>query len=235
MKNLPTLLNDSSFAVQFSNSVSKTRAILLFMIKTIEMFELHASMPPMRSAEYQATIPLKFLIITHNYAKVETINQSKSLPGFRVVVTSLDGINSWSIQMLVRENNSKQSDEIQASKNLFCGVFRRFVSQNIVAITGTLRLNRFTLLYVFNWYVRTEFLNCLLYKVLLNLHIFPALNKNCTDPYLGPFHRSYIYIYADKNSWKSSPHWSNINMSKGFQRFHTGVKFLRFQYLHYDI
>ena len=150
MKNLPTLLNDSSFAVQFSNSVSKTRAILLFMIKTIEMFELHASMPPMRSAEYQATIPLKFLIITHNYAKVETINQSKSLPGFRVVVTSLDGINSWSIQMLVRENNSKQSDEIQASKNLFCGVFRRFVSQNIVAITGTLRLNRFTLLYVFN-------------------------------------------------------------------------------------
>ena len=235
MKNLPTLRNDSSFAVQFSNSVSKTRAILLFTIKIIEMFELHASMPPMRSAEYQATIPLKFLIITHNYAKVETINQSKSLPGFRMVVTSLDGINSWSIQMLVRENNSKQSDEIQASKNLFCGVFRRFVSQNIVAITGTLRLNRFTLLYVFNWYVRTKFLNCLLYKVLLNLHIFPVLNKNCTDPYLGPFHRSYIYIYADKNSWKSSPHWSNINMSKGFQRFHTGVKFLRFQYLHYDI
>ena len=41
MKNLPTLRNDSSFAVQFSNLVSKTRAILLFMIKIIEMFELH--------------------------------------------------------------------------------------------------------------------------------------------------------------------------------------------------
>ena len=43
MKNLPTLLNDSSFAVQFSISVSKTRAILLFKIKIklIEMFELH--------------------------------------------------------------------------------------------------------------------------------------------------------------------------------------------------
>ena len=70
MKNLPTLRNDSSFAVQFSNSVSKTRAILLFTIKIIEMFELHASMPPMQSAEYLATIPLKFLIIIHNYANV---------------------------------------------------------------------------------------------------------------------------------------------------------------------
>ena len=29
---------------------------------------------------------------------------------------------------------------------LFCGVLKRYVSQNIVAITGTLRLNRFTLL-----------------------------------------------------------------------------------------
>ena len=43
MKNLPTLRNDSSFAVQFSISVSKTRAILLFKIKikVMEMFELH--------------------------------------------------------------------------------------------------------------------------------------------------------------------------------------------------
>ena len=63
MKNLPTLPNDSSFAVQFSISVSKTRAILLFTIKIIEMFELHASIPGMLSDEYQMTIPLKFLII----------------------------------------------------------------------------------------------------------------------------------------------------------------------------
>ena len=34
-KPTPTLCNDSSFAVQFSNSVSKTRAVLLFMIKII--------------------------------------------------------------------------------------------------------------------------------------------------------------------------------------------------------
>ena len=53
---------------QFSISVLKTRAILLFKvkIKLIEMFELHERMPGMRSAEYQATIPLKFFIVIHN-------------------------------------------------------------------------------------------------------------------------------------------------------------------------
>ena len=72
MKNLPTLPNDSSFAIQFSTSVSKTRAILLFKIKIklIEMFELNERMPGMRSAEYQETIPLKFFIIIQNYANV---------------------------------------------------------------------------------------------------------------------------------------------------------------------
>ena len=49
------------------------------------MFEVHERMPGMRSVEYQATIPLKFFMIIHNYANVKTINQSKSLPGFRVV------------------------------------------------------------------------------------------------------------------------------------------------------
>ena len=60
-QNLPTLRDDSSFAVQFSISVSKTRAILLFKIKMklIEMFELNERMPGMRSAAYQATIPQK--------------------------------------------------------------------------------------------------------------------------------------------------------------------------------
>ena len=66
---------------------SKTRAILLFKlkIKLMEMFEVHERMPGVRSVEYQATIPLKFFMIIHNYAYVKTINQSKSLPGFRVV------------------------------------------------------------------------------------------------------------------------------------------------------
>ena len=73
MKNLPTLCNDSSFAVQFSISVLKTRAILLFeiKIKLIEMFELNERMAVMRSAEYQETIALKFFIIIHdNYVNV---------------------------------------------------------------------------------------------------------------------------------------------------------------------
>ena len=72
MKNLPTLRNDSSFAVQFSISVSKTGAILLLKIKIklIEMFELHEGMTEMRSAEYQETIRPKFFIIRHNYANV---------------------------------------------------------------------------------------------------------------------------------------------------------------------
>ena len=63
---------DSSFAVQFSISVLKARAILLFKIKIkrIEMFELNERMPEMRSAEYQTTIPLKFFIIIHNNANV---------------------------------------------------------------------------------------------------------------------------------------------------------------------
>ena len=49
-------------------------AILLFTIKVVEIFELHASMPGVRSDEYQMTIPLKFLIIIHNHANVWTIN-----------------------------------------------------------------------------------------------------------------------------------------------------------------
>ena len=58
MKNLPTLRNDPSLAAQFSISVSKTRAILVFKIKIklIEMFELHERMPGMPSAEYLSLI-----------------------------------------------------------------------------------------------------------------------------------------------------------------------------------
>ena len=67
------------------------------------MFELTERMPGMRSAEYQITSPLKFFIIIHNYANVQTINQSKSLRGFRVVsdVTGQHK-NGSSIQTLLR-------------------------------------------------------------------------------------------------------------------------------------
>ena len=72
----------------------------LFTIKIVKIFELHASMPGVRSAKYQTTVPLKFLIIIHNYANDWTINQSKSPPGFPVVM-SLDGMNGGSIQTLL--------------------------------------------------------------------------------------------------------------------------------------
>ena len=44
--------------------------------------------------------------------------------------------------------------------------------------------------------IRANWINCLLYiwKVLLNLHNFPLLNINCTEPYLGPLYRTYIIV-----------------------------------------
>ena len=44
--------------------------------------------------------------------------------------------------------------------------------------------------------IRANWINCLLYilKVVLNLHNFPLLNINCTEPYLGPLYRSYIIV-----------------------------------------
>ena len=43
--------------------------------------------------------------------------------------------------------------------------------------------------------IRANWINCVLCKVLLNLHIFPVLNIHCTEPYLGPVQRSYLYLY----------------------------------------
>ena len=63
----------------------------------------------MQSAKYQTTTPLKFLIVLYYYANVLTINQSKSLPGFWVV-TSLDSINGRSLQTLLREKKTTQSN-----------------------------------------------------------------------------------------------------------------------------
>ena len=42
---------------------------------------------------------------------------------------------------------------LRVKNDHYCGALRRYVSQNIVAVTGILRLNRFTFLYVFNWYI----------------------------------------------------------------------------------
>ena len=73
--------------------------------------------------------------------------------------------------------------------------------------------------------IRENWINCLLYKVLLYLHIFLVLNKNCTEPYLVRYVEA-LYIYTQikivqfwsLNPSKNSPHWSNINMQKVFRR-----------------
>ena len=74
--------------------------------------------------------------------------------------------------------------------------------------------------------IRENWINCLLYKVLLYLHIFLVLNNNCTEPYLVRYVEA-LYIYTQikiivqflrVNPSKNSPHWSNINMQKVFRR-----------------
>ena len=81
--------------------------------------------------------------------------------------------------------------------------------------------------------IRANWINCPLCKVLLNLYIFPAQNKNCTEMYLGPLHRNYvIYLYWSQSSqnflnMKSLKEFSSLEhnqYAKGFGRFHTGVK-----------
>ena len=74
--------------------------------------------------------------------------------------------------------------------------------------------------------IRENWINCLLYKVLLYLHIFLVLNKNCTEPYLVRYVEAlYIYTqikiivqFLSVNPSKNSPHWNNINMQKVFRR-----------------
>ena len=43
--------------------------------------------------------------------------------------------------------------------------------------------------------IRANWIYCVLYNVLSNLHFFPVLNIYCTKPYLGPVQRSYVYLY----------------------------------------
>ena len=52
--------------------------------------------------------------------------------------------------LIKKEISPSRVRKYYSGEILFCGVLRRYVSQNIVAVTGNLRLNRFTLFYVFN-------------------------------------------------------------------------------------
>ena len=64
---------------------------------------------------------------------------------FRVIMQDMQGL-------IKKEISPSRMKKYYSGEILLCGVLRRYVSQNIVAITfGNLRLNRFTLFYVFNW------------------------------------------------------------------------------------
>ena len=45
--------------------------------------------------------------------------------------------------------------------------------------------------------IRANWINCLLYEVRLNSHIFPVLNIYCSEAYLGPLQRSYVFILTE--------------------------------------
>ena len=65
---------------------------------------------------------------------------------FRVIMHDMQAL-------IKKEISPSRMRKYYSTEMLFCGVLRRYVSQNkiIVAITfGNLRLNRFTLFYVFN-------------------------------------------------------------------------------------
>ena len=53
--------------------------------------------------------------------------------------------------LIKKEISPSRMRKYYSGEMLFCGVLRRYISQNIVAITfGNLWLNRLTLFYVFN-------------------------------------------------------------------------------------
>ena len=64
-------------------------------------------------------------------------------PDFRVIMHDMRAL-------IKKEIFPSKMGKYYSGEILFCGVLRRYVSQNIVAITGNLRLNSFTLFYVFN-------------------------------------------------------------------------------------
>ena len=52
--------------------------------------------------------------------------------------------------LIKKEISPSRIRKYYSEEIIFYGVLRRYISQNIVAITGNLRLNRFTLFYVFH-------------------------------------------------------------------------------------
>ena len=64
---------------------------------------------------------------------------------FRVIMHDMQAL-------IKKEISPSRMRKYYGGKILFCGVLKRYVSQNIVAILfGNPRLNSFTLFYVFSW------------------------------------------------------------------------------------
>ena len=77
---------------------------------------------------------------------------------FRVIMHNMQAL-------IKKEIPQSRMRKYYSGEILFCGVLRRYVSQNIVAITVNLRLNRFTLFYV----LIDRFLQLLRCEVVLHL------------------------------------------------------------------
>ena len=92
---------------------------------------------------------------------------------------------------------------------LFCGVLRRYVSQNIVAVTGNLRLNRCTLFNVFNWWI---------FAVEVVLHFINTWDIKHKNKQIFYF----LYLFSECNlivnswneiTWKAKKHlcWARLS------------------------
>ena len=101
-----------------------------------------------------------------------------------------------------------------SGKILFCGtVLRRYVSQNIVAISGTLRLNRFTLLYVhylidrFSQLLRCEVVSHFINTWDIRYLLLETTSSTCWFPVSRDFYvRTFVkFTFANNyrgNVWK---------------------------------
>ena len=101
-----------------------------------------------------------------------------------------------------------------SGKILFCGtVLRRYVSQNIVAISGTLRLNRFTLLYVhylidrFSQLLRCEVVSHFINAWDIRCLLLETTSSTCWFPVSRDFYvRTFVkFTFANNyrgNVWK---------------------------------
>ena len=74
---------------------------------------------------------------------------------------------------------------------LFCGVLRRYVSQNIVAVTGNLRLIRFTLFYVFNRDIK--------YPLSRNFYVRTCVKFTFANKIEAMYERSHVQLCKRKS------------------------------------